>query len=123
MKYKMFISNSVTESTYVELDVFLNDKEFNDLPNTPLFSNDSVKVIIYRADEKDAVKYTINPYHACFRECTPEELVIPTFSIIKLTDEPVQGIDWDYDSDGSHIAYTDKARNYIAKEEDDDLPF
>lgn len=115
MKYKMFISNSVTESTYVELDVFLNDKDFNDLPNTPLFHNDSIKVIIYRADEEDPIKYTINPYHGCYRRATSEEL--------GTTDEPIQGIDWDYDSDGSHIAYTDKARNYIAKEEDNDLPF
>ena len=99
MKYKMFISNSVTESTYVELDVSLTDEEYNDLPNTPLFSNDSVKVIIYKADEENAIKYTINPYHSCFREATPEELVIPTFSIIRLTDKPVQGIDYDYDDD------------------------
>ena len=29
--------------------------------------------------------------------------------------EPEQGVDWDYDSDGSHIAYTNKARRFRRK--------
>ena len=73
--YKMFIYNSCTyPSSHVELDIVLSDEDYNDLPDTPLFSNDSVKVVIYNADKENPVMYTINPYHACFRECTPEEL-------------------------------------------------
>tara|TARA_A100000172_G_scaffold74519_1_gene56636 strand:+ start:2138 stop:2431 length:294 start_codon:yes stop_codon:yes gene_type:complete len=73
--YKMFIYNSCTyPSSHVELDIVLSDEEYNDLPNTPLFTNDSVTVVIRKANEKNAVQYSINPYLGYFQECSPEDL-------------------------------------------------